>query len=62
MVSRSYENSMSKALTFADLFAGICVVSPASESVGGSCVLTSVINEKALETYKFQMVLFPSGN
>ena len=62
MVIRSYGNSMSEALTFADFFAGICVVPLASESVGGSCVLTSVINEKALETYKFQMVLFPSGN
>jgi DNA (cytosine-5)-methyltransferase 1 len=40
--------------TFADLFAGIGGMRLAFESVGGSCVLTSEINEHALRTYKYQ--------
>jgi DNA (cytosine-5)-methyltransferase 1 len=44
-----------KALfTFADLFAGIGGMRMAFESVGGSCTLTSEINEHALRTYKSQ--------
>ena len=46
--------STEKLFTFADLFAGIGGMRLAFESVGGSCTLTSEINEKALETYKFQ--------
>jgi DNA (cytosine-5)-methyltransferase 1 len=40
--------------TFADLFAGIGGMRMAFESVGGSCTLTSEINEHALRTYKSQ--------
>jgi hypothetical protein len=46
---------MSETLTFADLFAGICVVLLASESVGSSRAMTSMINEKALGINKFQV-------
>ena len=45
---------MSETFTFADLFAGIGGMRLAFESVGGSCTLTSEINKKALETYRFQ--------
>jgi DNA (cytosine-5)-methyltransferase 1 len=37
--------------TFADLFAGVGGMRIAFESVGGRCVLTSEIDEKAMETY-----------
>jgi len=43
-----------RTFTFADLFAGIGGMRLAFESVGGSCTLTSEINEHALRTYKFQ--------
>lgn len=42
------------SFTFADLFAGIGGMRLAFESVGGSCTLTSEIDEYALRTYKFQ--------
>ena len=46
--------SSNRTFTFADLFAGIGGMRLAFESVGGSCTLTSEINEHALRTYKFQ--------
>jgi DNA (cytosine-5)-methyltransferase 1 len=46
--------SSDRTFTFADLFAGIGGMRLAFESVGGSCTLTSEINEHALRTYKFQ--------
>jgi DNA (cytosine-5)-methyltransferase 1 len=46
--------SGNRTFTFADLFAGIGGMRLAFESVGGSCTLTSEINEHALRTYKFQ--------
>jgi len=46
--------SAKKIFTFADLFAGIGGMRIAYEKVGGQCVLTSEINEKARTTYKAQ--------
>jgi len=45
---------MVETFTFADLFAGIGGMRLAYEEVGGECVLTSEINEKARVTYKAQ--------
>ena len=44
--------SLSKKFDFVDLFAGIGGMRLAFETVGGRCVLTCEIDEKALKTYK----------
>jgi DNA (cytosine-5)-methyltransferase 1 len=43
---------MAKSFTFADLFAGIGGMRLAFEKVGGRCVVTSELDEFALETYR----------
>ena len=59
--ARSQDEGRSAAtFKFADLFAGIGGMRFAFEAVGGECVLTSEIDEKALHTYKLQTGFRPS--
>jgi len=51
MLSNKIDQKNSK-FTFADLFAGIGGMRLAFENLGGSCQLTSEIDDSALETYK----------